>query len=247
MSPELIAPEQFGYKKSRPTKTSDCYALGMVVYETISGKLPFHEHADLAVFVKVLKGDRPTRRARFTNDLWKMLESCWVPQPNDRPSIGDVLQCLEAVSISSEAPPELNEEMENYSDQDSGSSLLSVGYDCGANPTSVPDLSRLSFDPFPHPIAMENRSRPEGLVAVEPQAETFPPNWRKIPQEVYNHGKKQWNFILSEPISFSVNGCPGVNIGDVLRKDFTGLDGRDDSVLRDAGGSILCRLSVRLS
>ena len=148
MSPELIAPEQFGSKKSRPTKTSDCYALGMVIYEIISGNLPFHEHADLAVFVKVLKGDRPTRRARFTNDLWKMLESCWTPQPNDRPSIGDVLRCLEAVSISSEGPLGVDEETEGYSDQDSGSSSFSVGYDCDANAGSVPDLSRLSVGPF---------------------------------------------------------------------------------------------------
>jgi len=43
MSPELIAPERFGFKISRPTRASDCYALGMVIYETVSGKLPFHK------------------------------------------------------------------------------------------------------------------------------------------------------------------------------------------------------------
>ena len=59
MSPELIAPQRFGFKNSRPTKPSDCYALGMVIYETISGNLPFHEHTDLAVFAKVLEGERP--------------------------------------------------------------------------------------------------------------------------------------------------------------------------------------------
>ena len=32
-SPELLDPEQFGLTDSRPTKQSDCYALGMVVYE----------------------------------------------------------------------------------------------------------------------------------------------------------------------------------------------------------------------
>jgi len=40
MSPELIDPKE---GDGRPTKDSDCYALGMVVYETISGHLPFHE------------------------------------------------------------------------------------------------------------------------------------------------------------------------------------------------------------
>ena len=33
MSPELIDPEQFGVKGNRPTKTSDCFAFGMVIYE----------------------------------------------------------------------------------------------------------------------------------------------------------------------------------------------------------------------
>ena len=36
MSPELLDPERFGVPKSednRPTKQSDCYALGMVIYE----------------------------------------------------------------------------------------------------------------------------------------------------------------------------------------------------------------------
>lgn len=33
MSPELLDPERFGKSDDRPTKQSDCYALGMVVYE----------------------------------------------------------------------------------------------------------------------------------------------------------------------------------------------------------------------
>ena len=33
MSPELLYPDKFGATDSRPTTQSDCYALGMVVYE----------------------------------------------------------------------------------------------------------------------------------------------------------------------------------------------------------------------
>jgi hypothetical protein len=104
MSPELIAPQRFGLKSSRPTESSDCYALGMVVYETISGNLPFHEDTDLTVFVKVLEGERPPRGAGFRKDLWRMLERCWKFQPSDRPTIEDVLRCLEMFSKLSKPP-----------------------------------------------------------------------------------------------------------------------------------------------
>lgn len=120
MSPELIAPQQFGSKKSRPTRSSDCYAFGMVIYETVSGKLPFHKDTDYAISLKVVKGERPPRGSRFTNRLWNMLGVCWKSQPNDRPSIEDVLQCLEAASNPPEST-ELDEEVESDSD-DSDSS-----------------------------------------------------------------------------------------------------------------------------
>jgi len=94
ISPELIAPRRFGFEDSRPTKPSDCYALGMVIYETITGNLPFYKDTDLTVFVKVVEGERPPRGARFPDNLWNMLELCWVPRPNGRPSVEDVLRCL---------------------------------------------------------------------------------------------------------------------------------------------------------
>ena len=80
MSPERIAPERFGFKSGRPTIPSDCYALGMVIYETISGNLPFHKDADLTVFIKVVvEGEHPPREVGFTEILWEMLELCWAP------------------------------------------------------------------------------------------------------------------------------------------------------------------------
>ena len=109
MSPELINPQRFGFEKSCPTKSSDCYAFGMVIYETISGHLPFHRYTDLTVIVKVLEGERPLRQAGFTDSLWEMLELCWAPRPDIRPSVEDILQCLERASQSWGTPsPEIN-------------------------------------------------------------------------------------------------------------------------------------------
>ena len=117
MSPELIDPQVFGLKDSRPTKFSDCYSLGMVIYETISGNPPFHEYVDVTVFMKVLKGEHPSRGTEFTERLWEMLEMCLAFQPNNRPSIEDVLNRMNTVSISLGSPsPGASEEMEKDDD-----------------------------------------------------------------------------------------------------------------------------------
>ena len=105
MSPELIAPGKFGMERSRPTKSSDCYSLGMVVYETVSGKKPYQETPDVAVFLKIVEGEQPRRCEGFVDNLWGMMEECWTFEPNGRPSIEDVLQCLEMCSDSSSSPP----------------------------------------------------------------------------------------------------------------------------------------------
>ena len=56
-------------------------------------------------------GERPGRlRGKegvwFTDDIWSMLERCWEPNPCDRPSTKDVLQCLQGVSRSWTPPPQ---------------------------------------------------------------------------------------------------------------------------------------------
>jgi serine/threonine protein kinase len=101
MSPELLDTEVLGQATRK--KASDLYALGMVVYEVLSGHVPFHLHACHIVPVKVLRGDRPERPQGpggrwFTNEIWELLERCWKHQPGDRPSVNQAFECLHTAS-----------------------------------------------------------------------------------------------------------------------------------------------------
>ncbi|KAF9643195.1 kinase-like protein [Thelephora ganbajun] len=98
MSPELLDPQSFGLEKCRPTKESDRYALGMVIYEILSGRVPFEP--PMASVLRIVLGERPERPqgaqgAWFTDSIWGMLELCWKPRPNERPSLNKVLRCLQ--------------------------------------------------------------------------------------------------------------------------------------------------------
>ena len=100
MSPELLNPDMFGFKDSRPTKESDCYALGMVVLEVLSGRAPLASDKDFIVMRKIIDGERPGRPegAWFTDDLWGMLELCWAARPESRPSVEAILEHLQRIS-----------------------------------------------------------------------------------------------------------------------------------------------------
>ena len=114
MSPELLDPEGFDLKDGRPTEISDCYALGMVIYEVLSGRLPFFSCRGYVIFAKILNDERPARPRgpegrSFTNGVWDVLERCWSRSRGDRPEIEDVLRCLEKVSRSWVPPQEVAE------------------------------------------------------------------------------------------------------------------------------------------
>ena len=129
MSPELLDPERFGSKSGRPTKESDCYALGMVMLEVLTGQVPFLRCSNMAVMRKIIEGEHPGRpkgpeAVWFTDGLWRMLKQCWLHKAKLRPAVEDVLEFLEQGLESWEPlPPSTDSDPQEHSDDDSDSTM----------------------------------------------------------------------------------------------------------------------------
>ncbi|KDQ56518.1 hypothetical protein JAAARDRAFT_132211 [Jaapia argillacea MUCL 33604] len=96
MAPELFQSEQ-DRDSSRPSFKSDIYALGMVMYEIFTGKLPFFElHHDIAVMGEILHAARPTKplQLEFSETYWRIMNTCWDSDAVRRPTISNFLTYL---------------------------------------------------------------------------------------------------------------------------------------------------------
>ncbi|KAF9789354.1 kinase-like domain-containing protein [Thelephora terrestris] len=155
MSPELLFPEKFDLKRNNPTKKSDCYALGMVVYEVLSGQAPFAAYREVEIVRMVLGGERPERPRGdegrlFTDEIWKVLGFCWEQRPGDRLSAKGILMGLDG-NLSPSRPPSDIEDVETDTDdqQDEPGPTIARGDDgLAARPGRIGTKGRRVSDVF---------------------------------------------------------------------------------------------------
>lgn len=257
MSPELIDPKRFGLMRSRPTTFSDCYALGMVIYETISGHVPFHQEEGPAAIVRNATGAHPLRGVRFANGLWEMLEKCWKFQPRDRPCIEDVLQCLKEFSrLPVIVYPESDrEEVSHCGDSDNSDSSDSlsgvpdpkVDMRMTEGAVASPSLDYLPGRPIskahinivgpkPYQIANPFRSQPKSLPALHPHPQT-PRIESKIGS--IHQVTTRYPHTLNHPYDIAQDPPTIVEAAKVA-----GKPGSNTRILDPHQASVRCRISV---
>ena len=152
MSPELLDPEKFGLKRSRPTKESDCYALGMVIYEILSGQTPFAPSNAPVIIRKVLDGERPERPQGsngkfFTDNVWRVVQRCWESQPRDRASVEAVVLVLEGNQTPLRPSPNVDGDAEMENDDQSDITASDSGMFSPPHPSLVFNDSFAMIEP----------------------------------------------------------------------------------------------------
>ena len=97
MAPELLHSARFGLEKGVPSKEADIYALGMTVYQVLTGQWPFYPKREAEVVLAVISGKRPPKPENaeeigMTEVVWELMGKCWREDRTKRPNILQVLK-----------------------------------------------------------------------------------------------------------------------------------------------------------
>jgi len=89
-APEMIRGESYDF-------SVDTYAFGMLLYEMITGKMPFDGLAEGQVIKEVLANKRPTIPQNCIKELKELIDRCWDGIKESRPKFEEISESLKKI------------------------------------------------------------------------------------------------------------------------------------------------------
>lgn len=92
-----LAPEFLSRSQGHPeyTRASDIYSLGVIIWEVLTGQVPYASLSDVKIVKHVQEGKRlDINHPAISKPYADVLTRCWHANPDERPSLEDILALL---------------------------------------------------------------------------------------------------------------------------------------------------------